>query len=90
MSRHVINESKRFFWVVGWDQPLQTFFLQQHKRSAKPDANPIKWWPRTNSRNPEIGPMYELEDLERVMRRNGIVLEHSVKTQLYLDRDEGR
>ena len=35
-------------------------------------------------------PMYELEDLERVMRRNGIVLEHSVKTQLYLDRDEGR
>lgn len=90
MSRHVINESKRCFWVVGWDQPLQTFFLQQHKRSASEDRNPIKWFPRTNSPHPEIGPMYDLEDLERVMRRNGMVLEPHIKTQLYLDRDEGR
>lgn len=90
MSRHIINESNRGFWVVGWDQQLMTFFLQKHSHAAPVDENPVKWWPMTNQENKNIGPMYELTDLDRVARQNGLVLSHTLKTQLYLDRDEGR
>jgi len=36
MSRHVVREDEAFQVVIGWDPPLQTFFVQVHDQT-EPD-----------------------------------------------------
>jgi len=83
MSRHKI-ETEDFTYVVGWDQPLQTFFIQKFKKG---DDNGIAlFWlggdPTTR--------MYEVEDLVRAGNRCGVVIDSRMRITLYGDKDDGR
>lgn len=72
-------------WVYGWDQPLQSFFLQKHDLTKPEDEQIVAWLGATNTTK-----MYEVEDLVREARVLGLDILHGAQTQLYADKDEGR
>lgn len=72
-------------YIYGWDQPLQSFFLQVHDAfAADPDTNPVIWFGATAETI-----MYETEDLARVAQRYGLVLDRKTLTMLYGEKDDG-
>lgn len=72
-------------WVFGWDQPLQSFFLQKHDGFRKDeDVNPILWLGAT-----AITRMYEVEDLVKVARKHGLDISHELQVELYGEKDDG-
>jgi hypothetical protein len=85
MSRHEIPALDRAHKViVGWDHPLQTFFAQVIDR-AREDAgfdDKFVLWRGTGA-----GEIYEIDDLERVLRRHAR-LSADARTALYGDKDE--
>jgi hypothetical protein len=86
MSRYEITNDKGK-WEFGWDPPLLTFFLQlsdPELEKSDPDANPVIW---EGSRPCEI---YEVDDLVRRARREGLDIPHGTQVALYGDKDEGR
>lgn len=83
MSQHIV-ESDRFKYVFGWDQPLQSFYLQQHDIQLEdPDNNPIIWL------GPPTTRMYEVEDLVRQARPLGLDIPHETQVKLYGEKDDG-
>jgi hypothetical protein len=85
VSRHVVEE-ERFKYVFGWDQPLQSFFLQVHDSEiVDPDANPVHWLGAD-----EATKMYEVEDLCRSARIHGLHIPYSTRVKLYGEKDDGR
>ncbi len=83
MSRHKI-ETEKYTWVVGWDQPLMTFFIQRFP-SGKSDGTADIWLggdPKTQ--------MYEVEELVREAAKCCLTIDHSLRVKLYGDRDDGR
>lgn len=87
MSQHVVvNGDKKY--VFGWDQPLQTFYLQVHDMTRPEDdeTNPriIFWAGATVDTQ-----MYEVEDLVRVARRQGLRIDHIMQVKLYGEKDYG-
>jgi hypothetical protein len=87
MSQHiVVQEEKKF--VFGWDQPLMSFYLQVHDTTRAEDDQIILWLgagacggePR----------MYEVEDLVREARKEGLLIEHDMRVKLYGEKGDGR
>jgi hypothetical protein len=84
MSRHEITNDKGK-WVIGWDHPLLTFFLQLYDGDVDEDDNPVIWLGATKETR-----MYEVDHLVGVARANGLVITPDMQVILYGDKDEGR
>jgi hypothetical protein len=87
MSQHIVTEEETKF-VFGWDQHLMSFYLQVHDMTRDED----------DEENPRIGvwlgadkdtTMYEVEDLVRAARKNGLDIDHSMRVTLYGEKDDG-
>lgn len=83
MSQHVITNEKGKF-VFGWDQPLQSFFLQVHVEGLSEEENPVVWLGATARTR-----MYEVEDLSRAAAREGLIIDHDTRVKLYGEKDDG-
>ena len=70
--------------MFGWDQPLQSFYLQVHDPSLPEDERIVAWLGAT----PETE-MYEVEHLIQVAREHGLAIDHSYRDVLYREKDEG-
>jgi hypothetical protein len=87
MSRHEIparNPAHKI--IVGWDHPLQTFFMQvidRKKEAAGRDDKFVAW------RGCEPREIYHVEDLRRYLRPYA-ELSPAMGATLYGDKDEGR
>jgi hypothetical protein len=84
VSRHELP-SAQFDVVIGWDPPLESFFLIVKDPRRADDDQVVAWFGAT----PRA--FYELGKLEPVMpgwiRR---LVTPGLRRELYLDRDEGR
>jgi hypothetical protein len=103
MSRHVVvNKQATRKWVFGWDQPLQSFYLQVHDLTLPEDERIVVWLGADKdtiiSEDERIVVwlgadkdtiMYEVEDLNRAAMENGLGLDHTYRTALYREKDEG-
>ena len=84
MSRHEIVEDP-YTLIFGWDQPLQSFFLQVHSKDTDEEHNPIHWLGADQSTQ-----MYEVEDLVRALHKYGAhKLDHAMQVTLYHEKDAG-
>ena len=89
MSRRIVqlpDHEKFDYAVVGWDQPMMSFFAACIKPGNpfgedEPDEV-IGYWSRYE--------IYDLEDFERALDIKGIKLPTETWNDLYLDRDLGR
>lgn len=87
MSRHEIPaRDPRHKIIVGWDHPMQTFFLQVIDRQLEDDGADEKFirWEGCSLRE-----IYEVDQLGRRMARYAD-LTAEMGTTLYGDKDEGR
>ncbi|WP_158811226.1 hypothetical protein [Beijerinckia sp. L45] len=83
MSRYELDGRKPGFRVVvGWDQPMLTYFVHVFDPASKREG-PTVWLGGTPSE------LYELDDLKRAIRPHAD-LTLQLFAQLYRDRDEGR
>jgi len=72
-------------FVFGWDQPLQSFYLQVHDAFvAEEDANPVVWLGATADTR-----MYEVEELSRAAAKHGLHIDHPTQVKLYGEKDDG-
>lgn len=86
MSQHiVVREEKKF--VFGWDQPLMSFYLQVHNTTRDEDDQIILWLGAGSCGNEPK--MYEVEDLVREARKEGLLIEHQTRVALYGEKDDG-
>lgn len=87
MSRHEIPaRDPAHKIIVGWDHPMQTFFMQvidRKKEDAGEDEKFAAW------HGCSLREIYEVDDLRRALRRYGD-LSASMGATLYGDKDEGR
>lgn len=84
MSQHiVVKEEKK--WVFGWDQPLQSFYLQVHDTTRDEDDKIITWLGATADTR-----MYEVEELVHAANTNGLLIDHPTRVALYGEKDDGR
>lgn len=84
VSQHIVHDEK-FKFVFGWDQPLRSFYLQKHDLTREADEQIIVWLGATTDTT-----MYEVEDLVRASRRHGLRIDHSIRVQLYGEKDDGQ
>lgn len=85
MSRHIVelNEKK---YVFGWDQMLQSFFLQIHDLiKDEDDEDRIPVWLGAD----KDSQMYEVEDLVKAAQRYGLLIDHQMKITLWGEKDDG-
>lgn len=83
MSRHeVVHEPYTF--VFGWDQMLQSFFLQVHDGGLTEEENPFIWVGADQHTK-----MYEVEDLMRELEQRHLRLDPKWWAILYRDKDDG-
>ena len=87
MSQHIVLHSHSHRkWVYGWDQPLQSFYLQVHDLEAKnPDDNPFVWLGADRD-----SVMYEVEDLVRAAKKHGLDIPYEMQIALDREKDSGR
>lgn len=84
MSQHVVvQEVKKF--VFGWDQPLQSFYLQVHEEHRSEEEQIVASLGATPDTK-----MYEVEDLVHAAHREGLFIDHPLRVQLYGEKDDGR
>lgn len=87
MSRHDIPaRDPAHKIIVGWDHPLQTFFMQVIDReleAAGQDDKFVSW------RGTRVREIYEVDDLRRRLSRYA-ELTPEMGATLYGDKDEGR
>lgn len=84
MSQHIVHEGQ-YRWVFGWDQPLQSFYLQKHDSTRDEDDQIIVWLGADADTK-----MYEVEDLVRAANKHGLKIDHRMRVQLYGEKDDGR
>lgn len=84
MSQHIVLSNKGK-WVFGWDQPLQSFYLQVHDDQPSKELNNIVLWLGAD----KDSIMYEVEDLVMEARRTGLTITPEMQTVLYRDKDDG-
>lgn len=83
MSRHEIkNEVGRA--AFGWDNMLQSFYLQMYNDNLPEDDNPVIWLGATDQTR-----MYEVEDLVRIAKKNGLEIAYPIQVKLYGEKDDG-
>lgn len=87
MSRHELPAKLQWHKViVGWDHPLQTFFIQvidRRKEASDEDEKFVLW------RGCFLREIYEVEDVVRLACRYADV-SPEIGATLYGDKDEGR
>lgn len=83
MSQHIVVREKVKF-MFGWDQPLQSFFLQVHDTTRDEDDQIIARYGATLGTR-----LYEVEDLVRVARGHDLEIGHNVQVDLFREKDEG-
>jgi hypothetical protein len=86
MSRHEIpaRDPDKHQVTVGWDHPLQTYFVQVYLVTEPDDDKKLFHWRGTNLRE-----LYEIDDLRRALGRYA-ELTAQMGSTLYGDKDEGR
>lgn len=72
--------------MFGWDQMLQSFFLQVHDLTIPEEDDRIVVW--LGGANNSI--MYEVDDLVREAKKNGLDIPHETQVKLYGEKDDGR
>lgn len=83
MSRYEIESQKKKY-VVGWDHPLQTFFLQVHDLTLPEDEQVVVSLGSTVETE-----MYEVEQLVQAASQHGLDIPYRLEMDLYEDRDDG-
>lgn len=85
MSRHQIPARDPNHEVfVGWDHPMQTFFVQVYDKRLKDTDDELIVWRGTKLRD-----LYEVDDVRRVVGRYA-ELTADMGSTLYGDKDDGR
>jgi hypothetical protein len=85
MSRHVVMSRKGDKkWIFGWDQPLQSFYLQVHDMNLPEDERIVAWLGADKNTY-----MYEVEDLFQVAKMYGLAIDHTYRPVLYREKDDG-
>jgi DNA polymerase III psi subunit len=83
MSQHVVvGDGEK--WVFGWDQPLMSFYLEHHKLHLPEDEQIVAWLGATKDTI-----MYEVSDLVHAAAKTGLQIDHSMRVQLYGEKDDG-
>lgn len=86
MSQHIVLHSHTDRkWMFGWDQPLQSFFLQVHDLSVSDEDDQIVVW--LGADKDTI--MYEVEDLVREAKKHGLDIPYEARLALYREKDDG-
>jgi hypothetical protein len=70
--------------VFGWDQPLQSFYLQVHDPGLPEDDRIVIWLGADKDTA-----MYEVEDLVQAAMKQGLAIDHSYRIVLYREKDDG-
>lgn len=83
MSRHIVYVQE-FKFVFGWDQPLQSFYLQKHDETLPEEEKILIWLGATAPTR-----MYEVEDLVREAHKYGLDIDRKTQTKLYGEKDDG-
>ena len=84
MSQHkVVREEKTY--VFGWDQPLQSFYLQVHDTTRSEDDQIIVWLGADKDSR-----MYEVQDLVSAAAKHGLLVNREMRATLYGEKDDGR
>ncbi|MBR0855510.1 hypothetical protein [Bradyrhizobium liaoningense] len=87
MSRHEITaRDPAHKIIVGWDHPLQTFFIQvidREQEAIGSDDKFVAW------RGCSLREIYEVDQLVRILGRYALV-PSELPGILYGDKDEGR
>lgn len=87
MSQHIVIDGYRKF-VFGWDQSLQSFYLQVHDMLI----------PEDNEDPPRIGvwlgadkdsSMYEVHELVRAAKKHGLIINYPTIDKLFGEKDDG-
>lgn len=84
MSRHEI-ETEYHTWVVGWDNPLMSFFLQRYDKGDT-KGNVADIWLGGSSPTQ----MHEIEDLVVAAAERGLVISYEIQADLWEDKAIGR
>lgn len=86
MSQHVVlSEDRSRKWVFGWDQMLQSFFLQVHRLDAPEDEQIVAWLGADKDTE-----MYAINELVTAAAKHGLMIDHHMGVQLYRDKNDGR
>lgn len=83
MSQHIVVDGQYKF-VFGWDQPLQSFYLQKHDTTRSEEDQIIAWLGADKDTK-----MYEVEDLAHAAQKQGLYLDHQMRVTLYGEKDDG-
>lgn len=85
MSQHIFaDETARFIFVFGWDQPLRSFFFQKHDLSLNEDTRITVWLGATKDTS-----MPEVHHLDDAARKNGFKIPYETVVKLYREKDDG-
>jgi len=83
MSQYTIR-NKKGRWVVGWDRPLNSFFLQLHVKNVEPDDNPVIWLGADAETT-----MREIGDLVYTAKDKGLTINPKMMRTLQKDKEDG-
>jgi hypothetical protein len=83
VSRHVVTDGQ-YKYVFGWDQLLQSFYLQKHDYSKDVDEQVEVW---LGGDKDTI--MYEVENLVYAAQRHGLRIGYNMRVKLYGEKDSG-
>lgn len=82
MSQHIVGNGQ-FKYVFGWDQPLQSFYLQKHDTTQDEEEQIIVWLGADEDTR-----MYEVEDLAHAAQAQGLYIDHQMRVMLYGEKDD--
>lgn len=85
MSRHIVEQETKKY-VFGWDQHLQSFFLQVHDLTLDADDE--------NRVDYALGAsadtiFYEVDTFAEAAKRYGLDISYETQVKLYGEKDEG-
>lgn len=87
MSRHEIPalRPEQHKVIVGWDQPLMSYFAQviDRKKEEEDEDDKLVLWVGAS-----LPRLYEIDDLQRALRGYAH-LSQKIRTTLYGDKDDG-
>jgi hypothetical protein len=84
MSHHIVRDDTEFKVVVGWDPPLQTFFVQVHDQTVEDEEKKTIVFEGTCPGEY----VYPMEVKRRV--RDWVALDDQMLMTLYSDRELDR
>lgn len=86
MSQHIVTSTdKQYRFVFGWDQSLQSFYLQKHDLTRVEDDQIIVWLGATADTK-----IYVVEYLVLAANKHGLKIDHETQVKLYGEKDDGK